>query len=290
MINKKWNKFDKLTGKCYSNMIGAEKDGKCWLQAFELLMEIVREERQVNPNFASELEQLDEAMDYAYDIQSWLEDCLDELAMRKNYAVLLQMCDTLLKEFGWPEYTGSDIKFQKSTALEYLGREKEAVDFCEEWIAKEPENIVAAAAGVYAYIDVEDYEKAEQLIDRFIPDKSLCEDENDIMFTAASKLYQAMGKKKERAQVEKALKEYNKKLEAAFDLDALEEGLDFLGDIGFPFLENAGLLTEDDDWLEDDWLDDELDDDWDDDFEDAGELEEEGFTGDDSDEDEELPF
>ena len=65
MKNKKWKQFSKLTEKCYNNMIGAEKDGSCWVQAFELLMEIVREERQTNPNYASELEMLEEVTDWA---------------------------------------------------------------------------------------------------------------------------------------------------------------------------------------------------------------------------------
>ena len=64
MKNKKWEKFANLTDKCYMNMIGAEKDASCWRRAFELLMEIVREERQKNPNYASQLEQLEEAMEY----------------------------------------------------------------------------------------------------------------------------------------------------------------------------------------------------------------------------------
>ena len=45
MQSKKWRQFDELTEKCYSNMIGMEKDGSCWQQAFELLKEIVGEER-----------------------------------------------------------------------------------------------------------------------------------------------------------------------------------------------------------------------------------------------------
>jgi len=256
MKNKKWNKFEKLQGKCYNNLIGAEEDATCWKQAFELMMEIVREERQNNPNYASELEQLDDVTEYGYDIMGWLEDCLDEIDMRKDYQTLLTMCDTLLEEFGWPEYTGSDIKFRKSAVLKSLGREKEAVTFCEKWIAKEPENIVAAAAAVYAYIDVKNYEKAEQQVDRFIPDKSRCVDENDIMFTAASKLYQAMGRKKERTQVEKAMKAYEKEFEKQMELDLLEDALDFLDDDEFPFLGNGGFLT-DDDWLEDEFDEDE---------------------------------
>jgi len=48
MKNKKWKQFEKLTEQCYMNMIGADKDGICWEKAFELLMEIVREESFLN--------------------------------------------------------------------------------------------------------------------------------------------------------------------------------------------------------------------------------------------------
>ena len=165
MQNKKWKQFDKLTGKCYLNMIGAEKDGNCWSQAFEIMKEIILEERKVTPGFASELEMIDEATDYAFDIQGWLEDCLDEIDMRKEYETLLKMCDDLLELFGWPEHTGSDIKFRKST---------------------EPENIVAATAGVYAFIDMKDYDVAEKLVDKFIFDKSECVEENDFIVAPLS--------------------------------------------------------------------------------------------------------
>ena len=252
MKNKKWNKFDKLQGKCYNNMIGAEEDGTCWKQAFELMMEIVREERQNNSNYAPDLMQLDDATDYEYDILGWLEDCLDEMDMQEDYQTLLFACDTLLTEFGWPEYTGSDIKFRKAAVLKPLGREEEAVLFCEKWIAKEPENIVAAAAGVYAYIDVKSYEKAEALVERFASDKSQCGDENDIMFTAASRLYQAMGKKKELKQVEKAMLAYEKKLQEQMELDFLDDD----DDDEFPFW-GIGDFLADDDWLEDEFDEDE---------------------------------
>ncbi|MGN0142750.1 MAG: hypothetical protein ACI4AD_11020 [Roseburia sp.] len=217
MQNKKWKQFSKLTEKCYNNMIGAEKDGSCWVQAFELLMEIVREERQTNPNYASELEMLEEVTDCEYDIQGWLEDCLDELDMREEHRTLLKMCDDLLDMFGWPEYTGSDIKMRKAAVMAALGQKKESAEFCKMWLQKEPENIVAATAGVYAFIEVKAFEEAEKLVERFIWDKSKCTDENDIMFTAASTLYQVTGQKKEKRVIDKAMKEYEKYLEDYYE-------------------------------------------------------------------------
>lgn len=131
MSNKKWKQFDKLTEKCYLNMIGAEKDSSYWLKAFDLMKEIILEERKDSPGFAAELEMIDDATDYAFDIQGWLEDCLDEIDMREEYKTLLKMCNDLLELFGWPEYSDSDIKFRKATVLRELGKTKEAVEFCE---------------------------------------------------------------------------------------------------------------------------------------------------------------
>ena len=226
MHSKKWRKFDTLTEKCYENLIDSEKDGSCWKQAFELLKEIVREERQADPSCMPELELVDDATDYEHDVQGWLEDCLDEMDMREDYETLLRMCDDLLEMFGWPEYTGSEIKFLKVSALGGLGRNREAVEYCRKWIQKEPENVMASTAGVYALIGTKEYEEAEKLAAGFILNPAECTEENEIMFTAVSKLYEAMGRKKEKRQIDRAIKEYEERLEeelADFDMDDEDE-------------------------------------------------------------------
>lgn len=235
MASNHWKRFSKLTDKCYMNLCGALKDASCWMQAYELLKEIVVEERKVKPDFASTLEMLDDVTDFQYDIQGWLEDCLDEVDMRGDNLSLLKMCDELLELFTWPEYSGSDIKFMKFSAMGKLGKTKEAVDFCEKWMKKEPENILAATAGVYAYIDIKEYDKATKLVDLFIFDKSECFEENDIMFTAASKLYGAMGKKKEKKQIDKAIQEYEEALEDYFMGMDFEDDMDDEWDGELPF-------------------------------------------------------
>lgn len=223
MQNQKWKKFKKLTEKCYSHMIGAEKDGSCWMQAFALLKEIVLEERALHGDFAPQLEMLDDVTEYEYDIQGWLEDCMDELDMRGDHHRLLSMCDDLLELFDWPGYTGSDIRFLRASALGGLGRKEERAAYCRAWIEQEPENIVAAAAGVYAFMKTKEFEAAEKLVDRFIEDKSLCTEDNDIMFTAASRLYEAQGKRKEKRQVDKAMEAYEKEIQKYFAGEDFDE-------------------------------------------------------------------
>ena len=84
MQNKKGKQFDKLTEKCYLNMIGAEKDSSCWMKAFELMKEIILEEAKDNPGFASELEMLDDATDYALISRDGWKIVLMKLICEKN--------------------------------------------------------------------------------------------------------------------------------------------------------------------------------------------------------------
>lgn len=217
MLKKKWKSFHKLTDKCYNNMIGIDKDWSCWQKTFDLLKEIVLEERAENPEYAPQLDLLDDATDYMYGIQGWLEDCLCEIDISEEYDILVRMCNDLLELFDWPGYTGSDLKFMKASSLNSLGRKKEAASYCKEWISKEPDNIVAAAAGVYAFIGTKEFAAAEELIDRFIPDRSNCLDENEVMFIAASTLYEVMGKRKEQKQIDDALAAYETFLEEDFE-------------------------------------------------------------------------
>lgn len=215
-MNKKWKSFQKLTEKCYENIIGAEEDASCWQNGFELLKEIILEERKSDPQFAPELELLDDATDYRFDIEGWLEDCLDEMEMREDHAVLLRMCDDLLELFAWTEYTGSDLKFRKVSALIFLEKVQKAVEFCDKWIKKEPENIVAATAEVYAYMKNGEQNKARDLIEKFIPDGMICCDDNNIMFIAASRFYEQTGETEKQAKMEEALEAYDQALEAYF--------------------------------------------------------------------------
>ena len=230
-MNRKWKSFQKLTEKCYENMIRAKEDSSCWQNGFKLLKELVLEERKTDPQFASELELLDDVTDYRFDIEGWLEDCLDEMDMKEEHAVLLRMCDDLLELFTWPEYTGSDLKFQKASALSSLGKIQEAAEFCDKWIKKEPENIVAATAGVYAYMKIGEQKKARDLIEKFIPDGMICCDDNDIMFTAASVFYEKTGDTKKQEQMEAALEAYDQELEAYFsEYNEMDEDDDVLWD------------------------------------------------------------
>lgn len=214
MKNKKWKKFRQLTEDCYDNMVEFSEDNDCWQPAFELLKEIVLEERKQKPGFASELDKLEEETDYAYDISGWLEDCLYIMDKRDEQEIFLKMCEDLLDLFDWPERTGSGLKIRKVFALFSLDRDQEAVSYLEKWLKKEPKNITAASTCIYAYIVAKDYEKGQALIDRLILNPNECRDK--AIFTAASKFYEVTGNKKAKKQIDKALKAYDEYLNRCF--------------------------------------------------------------------------
>ena len=89
-MNRQWKKYDQLTEKCYQGMaVGGTNVGD-WNDCFDILIRIIENERESNPDFGRELELLDDETDYRHDVQGWLEDYLDELfAGDSNYVTYL---------------------------------------------------------------------------------------------------------------------------------------------------------------------------------------------------------
>lgn len=230
MKNRKWNEFQKLTGKCYRYLAGAGEGGECWHKAYEVLKEIIADGRSNQPDYAAELYELDEDTGYVYDVEGWLEDYLDEIEMKEEYERILEVCDELLAMFRWEEDNASDIKFMKASALGSMGREADEAEFCRKWLRDEPDNIFAATASIYADIAVQDMEAAGRIISEYIPEGTSCTEENDIIFTAASSYYRKTGNKKEEKRMEKALDEYDKYLREFLTGGGDDEELEFMWD------------------------------------------------------------
>lgn len=225
MKNKQWKQFDLLTEKCYGNMIGAYKDSTCWQKAFQTLCEIVKDERCNNPDFPEKLYELDDSTDFAYDIQGWLEDYLDEMDMAEQFNILLDSINTLLELFQWDEGDLADLYFRKASVLGSLNRADEASDFCQNWLKTFPDSIPAITANVYAQLGIKNIDHAKQLVENNINSDTECTEDNDILFTAASFLYQISGDKTKKAAIDKKLQAYEDFLSNYYGCD--DEDMDF---------------------------------------------------------------
>ena len=225
-MNRQWKKYDQLMEKCYLGMAGRGTDINGWNDCFDVLIQIIENERESNPDFGRELDLLDDETDYRHDVQGWLEDYLDELDMREMYSRLETVCRKLLKIFEWKEEYPSDIRFMLASALGNQGRVEEARKYCEDWETQEKDNPLAAAALIYSLLRMKDYEGAEEIVRQHIEEDTICSEENDVIFTAALQLYKANGNKKMEKKMDDALEEYDKALERYFmGLDG--EGLEF---------------------------------------------------------------
>lgn len=231
-MKKLWKKFDELTGRCCMNMIGAGESFEVWNETFAVLLDIISLGREKNPNYAKELVDLDDDTDFEYDISGWLDDYLDELDMREKYETLLNVCDKLLELFCWKEDSPSDIRFRKASVLGAQGKKQEALEFSEAWYKAESDNMIAVTSLIYSRIGVNDLAGAERLVEKYISNDSVCDEDNDIVFTAASLLYKIKGDKKKEKRINKAIQKYEEELEEYFlgmeDYD--EEDFDFPDD------------------------------------------------------------
>ncbi len=59
-------------------MAGGGTDINDWNDCFDVLIQIIENERESNPDFGRELDLLDDETDYRHDVQGWIEDYLDE--------------------------------------------------------------------------------------------------------------------------------------------------------------------------------------------------------------------
>lgn len=228
-MNKQWKKFDHLTETCYSDMACGVTDINNWNTCFTLLLEIISDGREANPDYAKELYLLDDETEYCHDVQGWLEDYLDELDMREMYPELESVCRKLLKLFEWKEEYPSEIRFLLASALGNQGKTEEALKYCENWEADETGNPLAAAALIYANIKMKDLEGAEEIVKRYIAEDTVCTEENDVIFIAALRLYKENGNKEMEKKMDDILEEYDKKL-GEYLTGLEEEELEFMGD------------------------------------------------------------
>ena len=196
-MNKQWKKFDHLTETCYSDMASGVSDINNWNTCFTLLLEIISDGREANPDFAKELE-------------------------------LESACRKLLTLFEWKEEYPSEIRFLLASALGNQGKPEEALKYCENWEADETGNPLAAAALIYAKIKMKDLEGAEEVVKRYIAEDTVCTEENDVIFTAALRLYKENGNKEMEKKMDDILEEYDKKL-GEYLTGLGEEELEFMG-------------------------------------------------------------
>lgn len=147
-------------------------DGEeCWEEVFDLTIQSILEERESNPDFAQELNQLDEMTDYKYDLLECLEAYFDHMEETEQGEVVIASCDKLFDLFQWKEMRASEFKFRKGNALEALKR----------------------------------YDEAEAITAKYLGPDLICDKETDTFFMAAYRLFEMTDNKDAKRRVEKKM-------------------------------------------------------------------------------------
>lgn len=216
-MSKRWEKFAEVSKKCYIDMEKGKIHLSVWNQAYQILKELIQEERTENPAYAKELYQIDDSQDFEYGVEEWILDYEDLLDTMQEYRRLQKVCEELIAMFEWKEYSPTDFRFHTMIAMMGQAKYQEAHAYGEQWYSEEDDNPYAAAALIYAKVGIKDYKEAERLVERLIPEGTVCCEENDMLFGAAEKLYEKMGNTEAEARILEALERYDEELEAYFE-------------------------------------------------------------------------
>ncbi len=210
LTSSKWPDAVKQMKECHLSTIGAkELDTSIWKAAFDALVEAILDERKLNPDFSTELDELTEASGSSYDFADVLEEYFDFLEDHEDYEAVIASADKMVELFRWEKKMPSEYKFRKGNALEHLGRFDEAEKFGEEWLADYPYDLYAAASNVFLKVELQKLDEARELTEKYLRDDLVCDSETDTFFMAAYRLYEMTDDINAKQRVEKKLAEYN---------------------------------------------------------------------------------
>jgi len=139
----KWKRFAELTARCYKAAENGNTLNECWNDAFDALMETIEAERKTDSSFARELGDLEKHTDFKFNIVGLILDYLDKLWKAGDYEKICICCDRLISTFDWHIESSSIIRTRAVNALIKMGKKDEALQYCLEWIAAEPEDVNA---------------------------------------------------------------------------------------------------------------------------------------------------
>ncbi len=209
--SKTWEKAGELLRKSrLSTLMPAAKDEACWDEAYDLTILSITEEREYNPDFAKEINQLDEQTDYKYNLLECLEAYFDHLEAMEKWEEVIYSCNRIIDLFAWKEVKPSEFLFRKGNAYEALKRFDAAEAFGKKWLESDPTDLFAAASNVYLKATLGKYDEADEIVEKYLGEELQCEDSTDTFFMAAYRLYEMTDNMNAKRRVEKKMADYNR--------------------------------------------------------------------------------
>lgn len=159
-----------------------------WLKAWEILKKLIN-----GAEMPLGISDLDEATDYEYGLEGWLQDMVMELGNAGEHEKRLRFCREVIELFSWQYEDNGGYKLAVAESLYALDHKAEVDVYLNEWLAQEPRNADAInAKSVCLEADGKD-EEAYDWLEQEIGDQS-CTLDNDILFARICWLGEKLGR------------------------------------------------------------------------------------------------
>ncbi len=231
--NDKWKIFDALIAD-YRNIENTDTDEGAVIirKIFDVLIEIVNEERKTDPSFMRNPETYDYDTDMKHNVTRCFLTLYSEAAMFPSQEMLdlINEIDTLF-ELSEPESIARKNAYY--SVLCGLGEGERALkEALAEYEADESSNSIRNLIQVYT--DLGRYEEAEELIDQNLPEGMECTEEMLPIFGAALHFYEETGDTDRTEQLLDAMdtffEPFFEDFPTDFDLSEAEEDMDLFSD------------------------------------------------------------
>jgi len=204
-----WPDVNEAMRKCHLSTVMPEKASEAdWKSAFDLLVLAITDERKLNPAFAEELSSLSAETGNTYGFEDILEEYFDHLEEHEEWDEVIVSSEKMISLFKWNSKLPSEYMFRKGNALEKSKRFDEAEKFGDEWLAKYPYDLYAAASVVFLKIELKKWDEAEKITEKYLRDELVCDDTNDTFFMAAYRLFEITDNINAKNRVMQKIAEY----------------------------------------------------------------------------------
>lgn len=162
---------------------------------------------------------LDEATDYEYSFEGWLQDMEVELLNAGQHKKRLQFCRDILEALDWEYDDYGGFKMAVGESLCALGKQEEGMQWFETWLKEEPHNVDAVNGYAISFLTNGETEKAFCLVEKELKNQK-CTLDNEILFLRAAELAGLMGEEEKQSGYQKA---YQVFMEQAKDMTRFED-------------------------------------------------------------------
>ncbi|XCP85277.1 SEC-C metal-binding domain-containing protein [Roseburia hominis] len=183
-----------------------EKCLTAWLPVWE------RVKRNVaNAYKKPELFEVDEATDFEYEFEEWLQDMTTAYFVAGKFEELITFCKEVKETFAWKETAPNAFNAEIGKALLAQKKLEESDRWFEEWLAREPDNFECAYESALHWMAREQKDRAREVIVNVLEGVE-CDYNTQDWFMRAGILLESLGDEEKGKDYKKKSDEFFRKM------------------------------------------------------------------------------